>query len=1199
MSPPNTMYRLAVISFLLVLSWTATTIGTGIENPKGGDACDASFHVIRCIGTSVGLCYNNAWVVTPCTKGHSCVGGPGYAKCEAPSAFPIQPSGLQPFSGITTVPNQYIVIFKPTVQPTIISSHEIWLNRTAKIGSAFAPPFSRMDGVPYPNIPAFPTFTLLHKYVNPASKFQGYAAQLSPEIAASLKTLPEVASVEQDTVIRVQPLAQINCGEQTTGAPWGLRRLSKETLPLPDKYTYPGAAGAGVDAYIIDTGVDISNPEFEGRAKIGISFSADGNDIDGHGHGSHVAGTVAAKTYGVAKKANIIAVKVLSASGSGFTSDVIAGVNWAAQQAGITKRGSVINMSLGGGKSAALDSAVAAAVKAGVTTVVAAGNENADACNGSPAGAPEAITVGASDIGDTFASFSNWGTCVDVIAPGVSVESIDNQKRSWTISGTSMASPHVAGIVAVGLSTGRITNANEAIDFIQQFGVKDLNNNSNHDYYCYYDNNANHDYYCSNLPHDKFYDHPNDNYYDASYNDNYYAAYHDDHFADNDNFERTYWYLSLQCNSGTSARDLHGTMNTGTSRLAPTATGTSRTTKPAVKATPIPDQYIVVFKSTAEAAIIQNHQAWLNKTAKSGSANSPLVSRIDGFSYPDIAAFPSYSMIRRYSVSSFRGYTARVSAQIAAAIQTLPEVAFIEQDAIVRYVEPALIVNGIVNNTQQTTGAPWGLRRLSKATLPLPSAYTYPLTAGAGVDAYIIDTGVDISNPEFEGRAKIGISFSTDGNDIDGNGHGSHVAGTVAAKTYGVAKKANIIAVKVLSASGSGLTSDVIAGVNWAAQQAGITKRGSVINMSLGGGKSAALDSAVAAAVKAGVTTVVAAGNENADACNGSPAGAPEAITVGASDIGDTFASFSNWGTCVDVIAPGVSIESIDNQKRSWIISGTSMASPHVAGIVAVGLSTGRITNTNEAIDFIQQFGVKDLVNTVKGSVNLLAQIGPISATTTTTTATKSTTTPSPPVYTCGCPSTYQGAPLSVIAATVSSLGPSIRLINGATTPVDAFVSILGGTGSDSYSTLTAGALGNWARVAGVGEWTVFRQRASGSIPERRVGIFVNPATAVKYLGMTTAVGTQEYPNTGGKLIISETTVKNHITVMNEAGLNVTVQMTSYTGGSSDVFNLDGGQTGVWLRTGWEGVVIRERGGSNRVVSIYTYAGTVLTFRRF
>jgi cerevisin len=257
-------------------------------------------------------------------------------------------------------------------------------------------------------------------------------------------------------------------GETEKQAPWGLARIShRDTLNFGtfNKYLFAGEGGEGVDAYIIDTGTNIEHVDFEGRAKWGKTIPAGDEDIDGNGHGTHCSGTVGGKKYGVAKKANIYAVKVLRSNGSGTMSDVVKGVEYAAtshlEQVDAAKdgkrkgfKGSVANMSLGGGKTQALDAAVNAAVRSGIHFAVAAGNDNADACKYSPAAATEPVTVGASALDDSRAYFSNWGKCTDIFAPGLSIQStwIGSKHAINTISGTSMASPHIAGLLAYYLS---------------------------------------------------------------------------------------------------------------------------------------------------------------------------------------------------------------------------------------------------------------------------------------------------------------------------------------------------------------------------------------------------------------------------------------------------------------------------------------------------------------------------------------------------------------------------------------------------------------------------------------------------------------------------------------------------------------------------------------------------------------------------
>ncbi|KAI8866375.1 subtilisin-like protein, partial [Ramicandelaber brevisporus] len=234
----------------------------------------------------------------------------------------------------------------------------------------------------------------------------------------------------------------------------GLGRVSsRNAVSNPSTYFYDGNAGAGVKIFIVDTGIRVTHKEFAGRAVWGANFVGDGQNSDGNGHGTHCAGTSAGTTYGVAKKANLVAVKVLDSSGSGTWSGVISGINWVASEHKAGRggaKGSVINMSLGGGVSSTVNAAATAAVNAGVHVAVAAGNSAADACTFSPASATGVLTVSASDVNDKFATFSNWGSCVEVIAPGVNVLSAwsTSDTATNTISGTSMASPHSAGILA-------------------------------------------------------------------------------------------------------------------------------------------------------------------------------------------------------------------------------------------------------------------------------------------------------------------------------------------------------------------------------------------------------------------------------------------------------------------------------------------------------------------------------------------------------------------------------------------------------------------------------------------------------------------------------------------------------------------------------------------------------------------------------
>ncbi|MBX9423142.1 MULTISPECIES: S8 family peptidase [Streptomyces] len=274
------------------------------------------------------------------------------------------------------------------------------------------------------------------------SALNGYHVELSEAQAKKLAADPAVKSVVQNRVFKVN-------GTQPSPPSWGLDRIDQRALPLNQSYTYPDTAGQGVTAYIIDTGVRISHSDFGGRAFNG--FDAVDNDNvaqDGNGHGTHVAGTVAGTAHGVAKKAKIVGVRVLDNNGSGTTAGVVAGIDWVTRNA---VKPAVANMSLGGGVDSTLDTAVRNSIASGVTYAVAAGNSNANASNYSPARVTEAITVGSTTNTDARSSFSNYGSVLDIFAPGSSITSAWNtgDTATNTISGTSMAAPHVAGAAAL------------------------------------------------------------------------------------------------------------------------------------------------------------------------------------------------------------------------------------------------------------------------------------------------------------------------------------------------------------------------------------------------------------------------------------------------------------------------------------------------------------------------------------------------------------------------------------------------------------------------------------------------------------------------------------------------------------------------------------------------------------------------------
>jgi subtilisin family serine protease len=276
---------------------------------------------------------------------------------------------------------------------------------------------------------------LKHIYQN---ALNGFAIEMSPEDAEALSQDYRVKFVEEDGVVTAD-VTQSN-------PPWGLDRIDQRNLPLSATYTY-NWTGSGVRAYVIDTGIRTTHTQFGGRAS-NVFDAFGGNGQDCNGHGTHVAGTIGGSTYGVAKSSLLRGVRVLNCSGSGSTSGVIAGVDWVTNN---HINPAVANMSLGGGASSALDTAVNNLANSGVPIAVAAGNSNTDACTQSPARAANAITVGSTTTSDARSSFSNFGTCLDIFAPGSGILSawFSSDTATATLSGTSMASPHVAGVAAL------------------------------------------------------------------------------------------------------------------------------------------------------------------------------------------------------------------------------------------------------------------------------------------------------------------------------------------------------------------------------------------------------------------------------------------------------------------------------------------------------------------------------------------------------------------------------------------------------------------------------------------------------------------------------------------------------------------------------------------------------------------------------
>ncbi|CAO3703570.1 unnamed protein product [Rhizopus stolonifer] len=367
---------------------------------------------------------------------------------------------------VEVVQDSYIVVLKDHLEDKDIVQHAQWISSLTDNNQQvldWLSPHTASHGVH-------------HVYDTPYVK--GYSGRFDETILEAIRQSDDVEYIEKDSLVYASELQR--------NAPWGLARVSHEdTLNFKNykQYQYNPNGGEGVKVYVIDTGVNVEHIDFGGRASWGHTVPNGDLDSDGNGHGSHCAGTIAGSRYGIAKKAQPVAVKVLRSNGSGTMSDVVAGVDWATtahlkeKHAQDKKyKGAVANMSLGGGRSPTLDIAVNGAVRAGIVFSVAAGNDNSDACDYSPAAAELAITVGATTIEDERAYFSNYGKCVDVFAPGMNILSIWRGSRyaTNTISGTSMAAPHVAGLAAylLSLEEGPVT-AKEIKEKILATAIKD------------------------------------------------------------------------------------------------------------------------------------------------------------------------------------------------------------------------------------------------------------------------------------------------------------------------------------------------------------------------------------------------------------------------------------------------------------------------------------------------------------------------------------------------------------------------------------------------------------------------------------------------------------------------------------------------------------------------------------------------------
>jgi subtilisin family serine protease len=404
---------------------------------------------------------------------------------------------------------------------------------------------------------------------------------------------------------------------------------------------------------------------------------------------------------------------------------------------------------------------------------------------------------------------------------------------------------------------------------------------------------------------------------------------------------------------------------------------------------------------------------------------APVASEEDDLKTAKVAVGRKFSRV-------FKGVVASLSAKQVSDLRKRGNVASIELD-------------GPVKASTTETGATWGIDRIDQASLPLSTTYNYTNT-GAGVTAYVIDTGIRATHQDFAGRVATGYTAISDGNGTnDCNGHGTHVSGTIAGTTYGVAKAATLVPVRVLDCTGSGTMSGVIAGIDWVASNY-VAGTKAVANLSLGGGANSTLDAAISNLISRGVTVVVAAGNSTADACTSSPARVPAAIAVAASDSRDAFATFSNFGSCVDLEAPGVSITSdwLTSDTATATLSGTSMASPHVAGVVAALLSTGYRLPADVATSLLGDTTQSAVTATPAGTANRLlfsnpAGWAPVSnpsptATATPTSAPSATATPtaSPTPTPTPTPTATVPSPATNVTATAGSKSASVRWTLGS-----------------------------------------------------------------------------------------------------------------------------------------------------------------------
>jgi subtilisin family serine protease len=824
----------------------------------------------------------------------------------------------------------------------------------------------------------------------------GFAADLTAEAYDALSADPNVISIEPDVMVQTSDT-------QLSPVSWGLDRIDQRALPLDSSYTYPNRA-QGVRAYVIDTGVRASHVQFGGRVAAGYDGVLDGNGTnDCNGHGTHVAGTIAGVTAGVAKAATVVPVRVLGCNGSGWMSVVIAGIDWVIADHEVGQP-AVANLSLGGDYSPAMNAAVERGVDDGIVFVVAAGNSNENACNASPASEATALTVGASGSSDLRASFSNWGSCLDVFAPGVGIASASHTGDTimGTLSGTSMAAPHVAGAAALILGgepslspaqvaarvlTGATTNALGSVGIgspnrLLFTGSTDVPVAPTTTVVSPTTTTVA----------------PTTTTTVAPTTTTTVPRPANDHFENAETISGSNGVvLGSNVNATREANEPDHHSPTGSAsvwyRWTASADGQFVLSTEVSSALPgeagVParqlDTLLGVYTGSGLGALALraanddystvNGQLW-SRVAIEVSAGTTYNIAVDGWggakgqiklswSFISVVEPPDSIVVRELNEA------AHVSWQPSTSMRTLTLTYVATASPGGRScstTKNACVIGGLTNGLSYTVSViarspqgesvasdpshsfspnfqlvgrvptpSWGLDRIDQEVLPL-DGFIERTTSGRGTLAYVIDTGVYAAHDEFRGRVAAGYSSVGDERGTDDcNGHGTHVAGTIAGTNFGVAPGATIVPVRVLDCWGEGSTAAVLAGINWMIARH-VPGTPAVANLSLGGDYSPALNAAVERAVSAGISVVVAAGNSAVDARSTSPASAVNAVTVGATDVFDKKAHFSNFGSCVDIFAPGVQILSATLGGASSFTSksGTSMAAPHVAGAVAL-----------------------------------------------------------------------------------------------------------------------------------------------------------------------------------------------------------------------------------------------------------------------